>query len=114
MAFFVLMNLINMYLNRKKRELVVMRINGFTTKEVLRYVSMENVVTTIAGIILGLLLGTLLGNIITRTLEQDTLIFFHGISFSSWLFSAALTAVFAIVINSIALRKVKHLKLNDM
>ena len=114
MAFFVLMNLVNMYLNRKKRELVVMRINGFTTKEVLRYVSMESIITTIAGIILGLLLGSLLGNIIIRILEQGTLLFFHGISFSSWLYSAAITAVFSIVINSIALRKVKHLKLNDM
>ena len=103
-----------MYLNRKKRELVVMRINGFTTKEVLRYVSMESIITTIAGIILGLLLGSLLGNIIIRILEQGTLLFFHGISFSSWLYSAAITAVFSIVINSIALRKVKHLKLNDM
>ncbi len=114
LAFFVLLNLVNMYLNRKKRELVVMRINGFTTKEVLRYVSMESVLTTIVGIVLGLGIGSLLGNIIISTLEQDSLYFFHGISFSPWLYAAVITAVFSIVINMIALRKVKHLKLNDM
>ena len=114
MAYFVLLNLVNMYLNRKKRELVVMRINGFTTKEVLRYVSMESVVTTIAGIILGLGIGTVLGNLIMSTLEQGALMFFHGISLKSWLYSAVITAVFSLVINMIALRKVKHLKLNDM
>ena len=114
MAYFVLLNLVNMYLNRKKRELVVMRINGFTTNEVLRYVAMESVVTTIAGIILGLALGTALGNIILKSLEQGVVKFFSGISFSSWLFSAVLTIVFSAIINAIALRKVKHLKLNDM
>ncbi len=39
MAYFILLNLASMYVNQKKRELTIMRVNGFTVKEVIRYVA---------------------------------------------------------------------------
>ena len=114
MAYFVLLNLINMYLNQKKTELTIMRVNGFTTKEVIRYVAGESFLTTCLGIIMGLLLGSVLGYFIVRFLEQVQFGLVRHVNYPAWLYAAVLTALFALVINSIALRKVKHLKLGDI
>ena len=114
MAYFVLLNLTNMYLNKKQKELVVMRICGFTVKEVVRYVSLESVVTTIGGIIIGLGLGSLLGDIIVYSVEQTQICFFHQIDLPGWIFSALITLVYAAVIDIIAFRKIPHYKLYDI
>lgn len=114
MAYFVLLNLTNMYLNRKKKELVVMRINGFTVKEVIRYVAMESIFTTLGGILMGLVFGSILGDWIVRSIEQPQICFFHQIDFPGWIWSAIITLIYAVGINFLALRKVPNYKLYDM
>ena len=53
----MLLNLTYTYILQKKRELIPMRVNGFTVKEVKRYVTRETVITTALGIVLGTALG---------------------------------------------------------
>ena len=114
MAYFILLNLTGMYLAQKQRELTIMRINGFTTKEVIGYASRETFFITTIGIVLGLGLGMLLGYAILRFLEQPQAQFVRTVSWVGILLSAALTALFAVGINAIALRKVRNLKLTDV
>ena len=114
MAVFVLLNLVNMHLNHKKRELTVMRINGFSTREVINYVLREAVVTTLLGIILGVVAGQLIADMILYILEQPQVSYLHSISPLSALVSAGLTIVYAGVIYFIATRKIKKLKLSDV
>ena len=114
MAYFVLLNLTNMYLNRKKKELVVMRINGFTVKEVIRYVAMETVITTIGGILMGLVFESVLGDWIVRSIEQPQICFYHRIDYPGWIWSALITLVYAVGISFLALRRVPKYKLYDM
>lgn len=113
MAGVVLMNLTNIYIMQKKRELTIMRVNGFTVGETIGYVLRETVVTTALGIILGIALGSLLGYSITRALEQPNIQFHRGVCITAWLIGAALTLLFTAIVNFIALRKVKKLKLTD-
>ncbi len=114
MALFVLLNLTNMYLLQKKRELTVMRINGFTISEVKRYVSKETYVTTTLGILLGLLGGAGLAYRIIRSMEQPHIQLVREISLPAWGISAVLTFLLALFINVIALQKIKDLSLTDM
>ena len=114
MAGVVLLNLTNIYILQKKRELTVMRINGFTTKEVIAYVTRETVITTILGIILGLIFGSAIGYRIVRALEQSFYRLERSICFSGWLYAAIMTVFFTVIVNIIALRKVKDLKLTDV
>jgi len=114
MAYFIILNLASMYINQKKRELTIMRINGFTTKEVIRYVAGESVATTVAGIILGIVLGSLLGYRMLRLLENEQLHFIHSVQPGAWGIAILITIVFSLVIYSIALRPVKDLKLTDV
>ena len=57
------------YVQRKTRELTIMRINGFTTRECISYAAVDLIVTTILGTLLGLPLGGFLGHIILSTTE---------------------------------------------
>ncbi|MBQ7700248.1 MAG: FtsX-like permease family protein [Clostridia bacterium] len=114
MAGVVLMNLTNMYIMQKKRELVIMRVNGFTVKEVIGYVLRETVLTTVIGIVLGIAVGSAAGYRIIRTLEQVMIQFDRRVNVLSWLIAALLTVLFTVIVNVIALRKVKQLKLTDV
>lgn len=114
MAGVVQMNLTNIYILQKKRELTIMRVNGFTTREVIGYMLRETVVTTALGILLGIGAGTWIGYQIVRTLEQGAAQFDRSVSLIAWLIGAVITIVFTTVVNAIALRKVKHLKLTDV
>lgn len=114
MSYFVLLNLINMHIRQKKRELTTMRINGFTVKEVIGYVSRESVVTTILGIILGVAVGAVLAHGIIRLLEQAHTGFVRSVNLHAVLFSVLISLAFTIFINFLALRKIKRLNLTDI
>ena len=114
MAAVVVMCLTNTYILQKKTEMTVMRINGFTTGEVIGYVLRETVLTTIAGILLGFAIGSCVAYIIIRTLESMFIQYDRSVSFAAWAIGAALTVFFTVVINAIVLRQVRHLKLTDM
>lgn len=114
MAFVVLLNLVNINILSKKREMTIMRVNGFTVRETRGYITKENVVTTILGILLGIGLGAAIAYRIIRNIEQSFFQLERSVSPVSWLVGAAITAVFAILVNMTALRKVKDLKLTDV
>ena len=114
MAGVVLMNLTNIYVLQKKRELTIMRVNGFTVKEVVNYMLRETLLTTALGILLGLAVGSGIGYRICRTLDQPFLQLVRDPSIPAWLVGAALTLVFIALVNVAALRPVKNLKLTDV
>lgn len=114
MAGVVLLNLTNTFVMQKKRELIIMRINGFTVKELVGYLLRETAFTTVIGILLGVAAGCGIGYYIVRSVELPYTQFDRSIDLPAWLYAAGITALFAVVINAIALGKVKKLKLNDI
>ena len=114
MAGVVLLNLTNTFVLQKKRELIIMRINGFTVKELIGYLLRESAVTTALGILLGVAAGCGIGYYIVRSVELPYTQFDRSICVSAWLYAAGITALFAVVIHAIALMKVKKLKLTDL
>ena len=114
MAGVVLLNLTSIYVMQKKRELIIMRINGFTVREVVGYMLWETVLTTFLGILLGSALGSWIAYRIVRTLEQPFIQFQRDISIPAWILGAAVTLFFTALVNLIALRPVKNLKLTDV
>ena len=113
MAYFILLNITKMYVNQKTRELTIMRINGFTVKEVKRYLNTETIITSAVGILLGIGVGALMGYIVIRFIEMPHAQFVRDPFVLGWLISSAITAVFTIVITAFGTRKVKDLKLTD-
>ena len=114
MAGVVLTNLTNIYIMQKMPELVIMRVNGFTTREAIGYVLRETFVTTALGIVLGIAIGSVVSYRIVRSLEQSYVQFDRSINWISWLIGTAITIVFTVIVNAITLRKVRRLKLTDI
>lgn len=114
MAYFIVMNLSVTYIQQKTRELTIMRINGFTVRECVTYVSWDLVVTTVFGIALGLVAGHFLGQMVIPVTEGPYMYFVHDPDLRTYLYAALITAGFSAAISSAALRKVKNLKLSDI
>ena len=114
MAGIVQMNLTNMYVMQKKRELIIMRVNGFSVREVINYVLRETILTTVLGILSGLAVGSALAYWIIRTLEQEFIRFGRGVDLLAWLIAILMTVFFTVIVNVIALRNVRKLKLTDI
>ena len=114
MVYFILMNLTMTYIQRKTRELTVMRVNGFTAHECIRYAAWDLVITTIVGVAAGLFFGIRIGAWIERMLEGPYAQFVRDPDLRTFLFSAVITLVFSLVINGYALSKIKNLRLADI
>ena len=114
MAAVVLLNLLRIQINQKKRELTIMRINGFTTGETVGYILRENVITTLLGILLGIAAGCIASGVILRSIERVDLQMMREISLPACALSALITLGFAAVMNFLALRKIRKLKLSDI
>jgi ABC-type antimicrobial peptide transport system permease subunit len=114
MSFMILSNLANIFLNRKKTELTVMRINGFSIKQTKGYLTKETVVTTAVGVILGVIIGLIGAPIIIKAMEQPDLQFVRTTHVMAWVIAVGLEVLFSIVINSFVFRKVKDLNFRDV
>ena len=114
MAYFIVMNLSVTYIHRKTKELTIMRVNGFTVRECVVYVSWDLIVTTLIGILLGLVGGHFMGQTVLPVTEGPYMHFVHEPDLRTYLYSALITAGFSALISSAALRRVKNLKLSDI
>ncbi|MBQ6623624.1 MAG: FtsX-like permease family protein [Mogibacterium sp.] len=113
-SFMILTNLSNIFLTRRKTELSVMRVNGFSVKQAKGYLSKETVFTTGAGLVLGVVLGAILTPPVIGLLQQPDLEFVKSFHPIAWIIAVALEAIFAILINSVIFNKVKKLNLRDI
>ena len=114
MSVMILSNLANIFLNRKKTELTVMRINGFSIKQTKGYLSKETIVTTAAGLILGVLVGAIATPFVIKAMEQPDLQFIRSFHVIAWVAAVAIETLFSLVINSLVFRKVKDLNFRDV
>lgn len=113
-ACFILLNLVSTYVSQKKNELTIMRINGYTTGETMRYASMECYGITLLGILIGLAAGQAFSSFVIGRIEQISMSYVHDPMWISFAASAAVTAVISGVIHTLAFRQIRGLKLSDM
>ena len=113
-ACFILLNLVNTYVMSKRQELTIMRINGFTAKETIRYASLESYGTTLAAIPLGIAVGWLIGSAARSGLDQPFIQFCRDPHWVSFAASAGITLLISGTIHRFSFRKIRDLKLSDM
>ena len=111
---FILMNFTLTFILQKTEELTVMRVNGFTFRECVRYMATDLAITTALGTLLGLLAGGGLGAVILRMTETQHIQMVREPKFETFLYSALITLVFSLLTNSVALRRIRRLKLTDL
>lgn len=114
MSFMILTNLANIFITRKKKELIVMRINGFTIKETINYLAKETIITTIIGLLIGLILGAFLAKYGVYKMEPAELLFVRSYQPLAWALAFLIEASLAFIINFLAFRKVKNISFREL
>ena len=111
LAFVVLYNLNNINVNERIRELATLKVLGFYDGEVSAYIYRENIILTFFGTVLGLVLGVPLQRVIVSAIDIDAVTFGTTLDFTSFLFSALLTILFAVIVNLIMHFNLKNIKM---
>ena len=114
MAIVVLLNLNAMLIEEKKRELIVLMINGFSVKDAQHYVSNDSIVLTAVGIILGIILGCIMGSITVGSIEPSTATFVKSIDAKAVIAGILGSSVLAFVMGKISLRRIPNMSLTDI
>lgn len=99
LAFIVLYNLTNINVTERTREIATIKVLGFFDPEVNAYIYRETATLALMGCGFGLLLGIGLEAFVISTVEIDVVMFGRTIHAMSYVYSAALTLVFALIVN---------------
>lgn len=113
LAFIVLYNLNNINITERIREIATIKVLGFYQRETARYVFRENTVLTALGCAAGLLLGKLLHAYVMYKAKIDMVSFDVHIRWTSYLYSAVLTFVFAWVVNRMMTGKLNRINMAE-
>lgn len=114
MALIVVLNLLVMYVNEKSKILAIMRINGFSVREVKSFINFSNVILIIVGLGVGAIIGVLLGIQIVIIIENDSVTYSHEPNLTASLLSCGISIVYAFIISKIANRKINNLPLTNL
>ena len=93
LAFVVMLNLTNINITERMRELATLKVLGFYDPEVYAYVNRESVVLTLIGTLFGLAGGIVLHSFIIRTVEVDAVMFGREVSVMSFVYAVALLSL---------------------
>jgi putative ABC transport system permease protein len=114
MALVVLLNQSIMFIEEKKRDLIVLMINGFSLRDAKRYIYLDSIVLTIIGIVIGIVVGSVMGYLSIQSIEFEMDDYIADPSVIACLAGVASTAFFAVLVNLIALRRIGKFKLTDI
>ncbi|MGI6220832.1 MAG: FtsX-like permease family protein [Coriobacteriales bacterium] len=114
MSIVVLLNLNFMFIDEKKRELIVLMINGYTVKQAKRYISNDTIVLTVIGIVVGLVIGCIMGSVTVASVEPSTAVFFRGIDWRAVIAGVIVSGVLSFIMSTISLRRIPRFNLTDI
>ncbi len=114
MACFIVANFTVTYIQRKTKELTIMRVNGFSSGECIRYAAADLIVTTALGTLIGLAAGSWLGARILGTTETPYIQMIREPNVKTFLYSGLITIGFSAITNSIVLQRIRRLKISDI
>jgi len=108
LAFVVLYNSSILNFSERIRDLTTLKVLGFYQKEIRSLVLTENILSVISGLIFGIPVGKVLAGIVAGGLNEQMDLLSH-VSFGTVALSGIITAVFALIINSIVAEKMKSI-----
>ena len=114
MSVFVLANLTNIFVSRRTKELITMRVNGFSNAQCRGYLIREMLLTTIIGFVLAIGLGSVAAYGFERVIELNEIMYDRSFQPMAWVMAVLLEGSFAFCINTYAFRKVRKLKVTDI
>lgn len=109
LAFVVLYNLTNINISERAREIATLKVLGFYNGESAFYIYRESIIMTLVGTLCGLFAGIFLCRFIVTTVEVDMVMFGRDIFATTYIYAAALTTLFAFLVNLFMYFKMKKI-----
>lgn len=107
LTFVVMLNLTNINIGERMRELATLRVLGFYDKEMYDYIFRENNALSVIGAFVGLVFGKITHLFVIRTCEVDMVMFVRSAKPLSYVYAFALTIVFSLIVNLLMRPKVR-------
>lgn len=107
LTFVVMLNLTNINIGERMRELATLRVLGFYDKEMYAYIFRENNALSVIGAFVGLVFGKIMHLFVIRTCEVDMVMFVRSAKPLSYVYAFALTIVFSLIVNLLMRPKVR-------
>ncbi len=114
MALMVLLNLNIMFVNEKKRELIVLMICGYSTRAAKAYIYRDSIVLNVIGIVLGVILGAIIGGFTVMALEPEMAYWLKGFNVIAAIAGVVGAGVFSTAVLLWALRLIPRFDLTDI
>lgn len=107
LTFVVMLNLTNINIGERMRELATLRVLGFYDKEMYDYIFRENNALSVIGAFVGLVFGKIMHLFVIRTCEVDMVMFVRSAKPLSYVYAFALTIAFSLIVNLLMRPKVR-------
>ena len=113
LAFVVLYNLTNINITERIREIATIKVLGFYPNETAAYVFRENIFLTAIGALAGIFLGRWLHWFVMEQINIDMVCFAQIIRPQSYLYSIALTFLFACIVNAVMFFRLERINMAE-
>ncbi len=107
LTFVVMLNLTNINIGERMRELATLRVLGFYDKEMYAYIFRENNALSVIGAFVGLVFGKIMHLFVIRTCEVDMVMFVRSAKPLSYVYAFALTIAFSLIVKLLMRPKVR-------
>ena len=111
LAFVVLINLTNVNISERVREIATLKVLGFRKNEVNSYIFKEVLLMSIVGAIIGLPLGVLEERFIMTVIDMEMCTFPNIIFYQSYIYSFAITIIFTIIVLFITKKTLRNIEM---
>lgn len=98
LAFVVLINLTQVNISERIREIATLKVLGFRNNEVYQYIFKEILLLTLIGAIIGLPLGKVEETFIMNIINMENIMFGNDIKIMSYIYSFLITFIFTIIV----------------
>lgn len=113
-ALLVLLDLLVMFVEERKKELITLMINGYSAHDAKRYIYSDTILLAVVGILLGTVGGVLLGQWNTSSTESELSCFLRQISFPACVIGITFTALLIAGMTLIAMKRISTFELSDI
>ena len=111
LALVVLYNLTNINISERVKEIATIKVLGFTDREVSSYVNRESLLLSLIGTVFGLVLGVFLHRYVMGCAEMPSMMFGRSVRTISFVYSAALTMAFSVLVDLMMRRKLRNISM---
>lgn len=114
MAMLVTLNLQMMCVQEKKRQLLTLRINGFSVKKTNRYFYSDTIAVSVVGELVGIAFGTVCAFLTLNTAASSSADFVRMFSWNAAILGIVICSVLTALTCRIAIRRIKGFKMTQI